>query len=532
MLELAQAIPEDQQEEWLRRQANLEEVDRLISSAMRSGDLPIWVAPIGEPERLVAPSAMVEVDHATVVSGVYRPPNDRGWLYGRPLFVKCRDWAAFVSSVQQGKMKIGPELTDSLVHAAPDPKEMRLPPTTSFVTLSEALTWVAFGVSMDRDQLHEVLNLDRFGGHIPQEALKNAAARLTLAGSGGSVGMRGKYRAKRDDDEKSLLTTTIEPIKLEDYRKFSHLDDELRHGEGLLFWRAGDGTALDYIFGSGRKDSYLHVKVNRADLLREFPPRGQSGREPEAIRWTDLDPPSLARAEQLVREAQADEWWNWPQAVAWVGERSLRNIAVIRLSAEQWKERRDYQPDVALGAERWLAQAYCSRAPDAEHDLQRAIERGAVRTLGRKAVDSPSHELKPIDWRGGKVVYNRTATLVSDANMLSEWAYDIAVNRSDLWREFPADQPGSLPFEPYGAVSSSVRKKPGPAPDPDWPAAIERVTAECIRAGYTRPLRRGEQAAIQALLLRAMAEKDKHPSDDTARKYARDVIEKLPDSSA
>lgn len=103
MNEFAERIPEDQRADWLRRQAALEEVDRLIAHAMRSGSLPIWVAPIGEPERLVAPSAMVEVDHATVVSGCYRPPNDRGWLYGRPLFVKRYDWEQFVEHVQGSK---------------------------------------------------------------------------------------------------------------------------------------------------------------------------------------------------------------------------------------------------------------------------------------------------------------------------------------------------------------------------------------------------------------------------------------------
>lgn len=103
MVEFSERIPEDQRADWLRRQAASEEVDQLISYAMRSGNLPIWVAPIGEPERLVAPGAMVEVDHATIVSGCYRPPNDRGWLSGRPLFVKRDDWSKFVDGVQRSK---------------------------------------------------------------------------------------------------------------------------------------------------------------------------------------------------------------------------------------------------------------------------------------------------------------------------------------------------------------------------------------------------------------------------------------------
>lgn len=176
---------------------------------------------------------------------------------------------------------------------------------------------------------------------------------------------------------------------------------------------------------------------------------------------SDLDPPSLASAEQLAREAASDEWWNWPQSVAWVGGRDLQHVATMRLCAEQWKDRDDHRYDVALGAERFLAQAYCAGAPAAEDDLQRAIERGVIRTLGRARVDSPSHELRPLDWRGGTVVYNRTATLVSSANLLSEWAYDIAISRSDLWAAFPEDQT---------AAASKSGSKGGRPPEHDWDA--------------------------------------------------------------
>jgi hypothetical protein len=58
LLEFAQSVPEDQRADWLRRKANIEEADRPISNAMRSGELPIWVAPLGETERLVAPGAL------------------------------------------------------------------------------------------------------------------------------------------------------------------------------------------------------------------------------------------------------------------------------------------------------------------------------------------------------------------------------------------------------------------------------------------------------------------------------------------
>ena len=106
MVELASGISEDQRADWLRRQANLEEVDRRISYAIRSGDLPIWVAPQGEPERLVATGALATIDRRSINGGVfcplseeYKSETDRPWLWERPLFVKWQDWVRFAKSV-------------------------------------------------------------------------------------------------------------------------------------------------------------------------------------------------------------------------------------------------------------------------------------------------------------------------------------------------------------------------------------------------------------------------------------------------
>jgi hypothetical protein len=72
------------------------------------------------------------------------------------------------------------------------------------------------------------------------------------------------------------------------------------------------------------------------------------------------------------------------------------------------------------------------------------------------------------------------------------------------------------------------KRKPGPAPDPAWPEVVARIVKECILAGYRHPLRRGNKAAIATMLLSAMAEQNKHFSEDTAAKYALEVIEALP----
>lgn len=96
---LVASHPGDGKAAWLLQRVTSKEVERVMTAAIRSGDLRLWVAPLSERERPVAPSAIVELGRATIVSGCYRPVNDCGWLRGRPLFVKCADWAAFVRNV-------------------------------------------------------------------------------------------------------------------------------------------------------------------------------------------------------------------------------------------------------------------------------------------------------------------------------------------------------------------------------------------------------------------------------------------------
>lgn len=99
---------------------------------------------------------------------------------------------------------------------------------------------------------------------------------------------------------------------------------------------------------------------------------------------------------------------------------------------------------------------------------------------------------------------------------------DVEVNRADLMRVYPPSQ------QPI--ANRSTRRKPGPQPDPDWPSAVDAVTRECVAAGYKKQLRRGEKAAIIALLLDFMGRKKKFPSEDSAAKYAKAVIAQLPDN--
>jgi hypothetical protein len=340
---IAEGKPADQRDAWLKDAANRKEVDRLLSYAIQSGELPIWVAPKDQPETPVPAESILEMDHATLVSGTYRPPNDRGWLYGRPLFVKRDDWVRFVAKVE----------ADKTLTVAPSADKPMLPPAEPFVTLSHALSWIAFGVSMRSDQLHEVLSEDRYGEHDPQEAIKAAAAQLTSLARRGTITLHGKYRESHRDEKRTLLTAPIEPIKLADYRQFNYLADELRHGEGLTWWRTDKGV-IDRLVSGGRHDSYIDVSVDRVDLLREFPPEVRPASESERFRvghaFTRDDPASIA------------PWWSVNQALAWVATRIPSYVEYI--GSLEAHEPRDYRP--------YFVQAICE-SQVAESDECKAL---------------------------------------------------------------------------------------------------------------------------------------------------------------
>jgi hypothetical protein len=210
-----------------------------------------------------------------------------------------------------------------------------MPPERQFVTLSEALTWIAFGVSMDGDQLHEVLSQERFGEHDSQKAIKNAVRLLTEIGSGGKIVLWGKHQSRQHDDEEKLLTRVIEPVLLADYRQFSYLDDELRHGEGFPFGRDADGTVFDQILGAGRKDSFVQVRVNRAQLLHEFPRKEPAPSERERF----LCGHTFKRDDP----ATITPWWSVNQALAWIATRIPSYVEYVgNLEEHEPREHRPY----------------------------------------------------------------------------------------------------------------------------------------------------------------------------------------------
>lgn len=668
MMEFAQSVPEDQRADWLRRQANIEEADRHISNAMRSGELPIWVAPIGEPERLVAPGAMVEVDHATVVSGVYRPPNDRGWLYGRPLFVKKADWVRFTSKIQAMRMvgqepasldlekrRVGEsqrisvrdairELHQRIKAAVPDadpapwldvspgliemfsegdegafvrrkkmeersmlvlqrgllsgavrahfsdglescdvpgwawagvernehvwfegrlpldvflpdewqrwschsvyldrdaftewmdsqplhdpaglpalpppfdaqskpePVKKRLPPDAPFVTLSEALTWIAFGFALDRDSLDRAISGHAFDATDPQAALAAAMAKLAVRASGDQIATRGKYVESHSTDENKVLTAPIDPVRFEDFAQFDILYDGLRYGTGLT-WEKRNST-LDRVL-QDRRDAFRSVKVNRADLLKLFPDQDDTARA--------FFVPLPAALPDIGSVMPLDEALSWlafdrPSFDTQVWQDASGNLSITDPYGNPF-------PASEAGRFPPHLEAYVS----ASRTIHEALRDGSLPAYVAPTNGSP---------------------------LLVPRFYWNGVNPESLHHVYrgmtPEDDGAGCPvllsrqsFHAWGASLPTLsqpkkrmqagnrRKRPGPAPDPDWPHAIAKVTKDCVAAGYKRTRKRGDKAAIQTMLLSYMADKDKHFSDDIAAKHAETVIAALPDN--
>ena len=110
MVELAGPVPEDQRSDYLRTWAAKEDALNELSTAIRSGDLPIWVAPLDSAEQLVAPGALSKIDTQSIQTGVYHPLSEAyrvsagaPWLWERPLFVKRHDWIAVRDAIDRDR---------------------------------------------------------------------------------------------------------------------------------------------------------------------------------------------------------------------------------------------------------------------------------------------------------------------------------------------------------------------------------------------------------------------------------------------
>lgn len=240
-----------------------------FSSELEAQDIPGWAWVGAEHIEHVFFEGRLPLD-------VFLPDDWQSWSCH--LVFLCRN--AFESWMDQsdltsteGLAQLPPPFDE---RKRPGPITYRLPPEQPFVALSEALTWIAFEISMDQGRLCDALASHTFGERKPRPALEQAVAKLTALASGGLVSMRGKYLEGHLTNEDSVLTTPIDAVRFEGFAQFNSLYDGLSYGKGLT-WDIGGGlTGRE--FGKGRADAYRKVTVNRANLLKHFPPRLDASR--------------------------------------------------------------------------------------------------------------------------------------------------------------------------------------------------------------------------------------------------------------
>lgn len=139
-------------------------------------------------------------------------------------------------------------------------------PKQNYVSLSEALSWLAFGLPLKSEVLSTALE---FGG---RDAIEKARLRLIKAvdrladiASDGRIRMRGKFVRDPSYDESGLRDQAIPAEDFHDFARFDVLNDGLNFGRGLAWSYSPEG--MDTAFSDRPGAAYHSVKIRRADLL-------------------------------------------------------------------------------------------------------------------------------------------------------------------------------------------------------------------------------------------------------------------------
>ena len=390
----------------------------------------------------------------------WQPWSGAGWAMPLPEF---EDWLASGDALGVE----GLPMTDvAIAPNQPNAIAQRLPSDGAHVPLSEAVTWIAFGIALNAERLDRAIQWERLcDGDLQtaQRKIEEASALLLKAGADSQLAFFGRHVESYSDT--GQRTEKMDPLALIDYRQVlitGH--DHLYYGEGLKRWYRA--TNDSHLRSSARGDLYMHVTVDRTELLTRFPPQTSHAAayplqaDDGPIRWDDFESESLPELQRLSELASRDEWWTWPEAIAWIGGRDANNIATLRYWGREWFGRGggDRDPTTILGAQAFMARQFCDSGKEAEADLLNAIQCGLVGTSGRLSKGSVATDLSPSIWRGGTVVWHDGETVLVDAKQkLAAWAFDVAIRRRDLVATFKPE--GRDPNEPGGKVPPNRKLK-------------------------------------------------------------------------
>lgn len=203
----------------------------------------------------------------------------------------------------------------------------RKPSDASRVPLSEAITWIAFGVALDAERLERAIRWESLADgdlQAAQRQIEAATASLLKAGADGSVPLFGRHIEAHG--EKGRRTEKIYPLTLGDYSKaliVSH--DSLYYGEGLFAWYRAPNDR--HAHGSERSDHFANVTVDRAKLLQCFPPAEAVAGVPLAVTVGELTLPGDDF--DLNADVTVSPWWSLLQTVGWIATGSKAYVGYV-----------------------------------------------------------------------------------------------------------------------------------------------------------------------------------------------------------
>ena len=151
----------------------------------------------------------------------------------------------------------------------------------TFISLSEALYWIAFGKQDKKETLIEYLAKKNYSEDC-KEKLNNALESLLSKARGELITLEGKEITSKTTATNNALTIKISSTAFKDFAAFSITDDGLYYGNGLLWLPESIKDDKDNKFKYQQIEQHEHtthyvdMDVNFSQLKKELQPGRQS----------------------------------------------------------------------------------------------------------------------------------------------------------------------------------------------------------------------------------------------------------------
>ena len=151
----------------------------------------------------------------------------------------------------------------------------------TFISLSEALSWIAFGQQDKKEELIEYLAKKNYIEDC-KDKLNNALESLLSKARGKLITLEGKEITSKTTTTDNALTIKISSTAFKDFAAFDINTDGLSYGKGLLWLSTlvKNGKNCKFIYEHKEQHKitkhYTDVDVNFSQLKKELQPGRQS----------------------------------------------------------------------------------------------------------------------------------------------------------------------------------------------------------------------------------------------------------------